>query len=163
MRRLLRSIAWITLGAAAGGCQRGLSDASGGMTDSAYVRALGALRRLYDDRMQSPVPAIPMPLGPNGTAPTLAQRRFRDSLQNARNDSVRVVDSLARLAVLTRLHVSEEALRAKARALALEPEKSQKVMEAVGAENLRLDSLARAAALKRPGDSAGTAAAKPAP
>ena len=135
------------------GCQRESADSGAVLSDSAYVHAMGALRRVYDDRAQHPAATIPMPLGPGGTAPTPTQVRHRDSSQHMRIDSVRTVDSIARRTVLARFHVTESRLRETARALAQQPEKSQRVMQAVGLESARLesarlDSLARAATLK---------------
>ena len=127
----------------AAGCQRD-GEATGGMADSAFVRVMGALRRVNDDRMMHPVAPVPMPLGPRGAAPTIQQSRTRDLLQRIRNDSVRSVDSLGRNAVVARFRVTPDQLREKARALALAPENSQRVMEAVAKENQRRDALARA-------------------
>ncbi|MBI2796470.1 MAG: hypothetical protein HYX65_07205 [Gemmatimonadetes bacterium] len=147
-RRLRRLTACLMLPALAAGCQREGSE-SGGMSDSTFVGVMGALRRVNDDRMLHPVPPHPMPRGPNGTAPTIEQSRTRDSLQQIRNDSVKVVDSTARAAVLARFKVTPDQLREKARALALTPQRSQRVMEAVARENQRLDSLARRKATPR--------------
>lgn len=127
----------------AAACQRD-GEATGGMGDSTFVLAMGALRRVNDDRMMHPVAPVPMPLGLKGGPPTIEQSRSRDTLQRIRNDSVKAVDSAGRATVLARFKVTPDQLREKARALALTPEHSQRVMEAVAKENQRLDSLARA-------------------
>ena len=142
MERAKRLLCSLMLPVLAAGCQRA-NTPDGSIGDSTFVHVMGALRRLNDDRMLHPVPPYPMPLGPNGSVPTVAQLRRRDSLQTIRNDSVRAADSAARVVVLERFKVTPDQLGEAARLLALTPQKSQRVMEAVARESIRLDSMAR--------------------
>ena len=127
---------------AATACQDGQA-AAGAIDDSTYVRAMGRLRRLHDDRLSNPLNPLPAPLSPGGGLPTPAQRHARDSAQRAREDSVRAVDSVARAGVLTALHVTPQQLMAPARSLAADPLHAQKITEHIGIMSQRLDSLQR--------------------
>ena len=112
---------------------------------STYVQVMGALRRVHDDRLSNPLVPLPLPLGPGGSAATPERRATRDSLQRLRVDSVQRVDSLARVAVLTRAHATPEQLMATGRALADDPQRAQRVTEQIGLLAQRLDSIARTA------------------
>lgn len=118
---------------------------SGGVDDSTYVRVMGSLRRLHDDRLNNQLYPLPQPIGPGGRAPTPAQLKQRDSTQTARLDSVTRLDSTARAALLARYKVSPEQLMTTARALSKDPLHSQRVSEAVNRRAISLDSAARAA------------------
>jgi streptogramin lyase len=121
---------------------------SGSVDDSTYVRVMGSLRRLHDERLSNPILPLPQPIGPQGRQPTPEQVARRDTLQKARYDSVARVDSAARAALLARERVTPDALMATARALSKDPQRSQKVNDAVSRRAIALDSAARAAKAK---------------
>lgn len=138
-----RAALWGALAASAA-CAGGVLSA-GTMDDSSYVHVMGELRRVHDDRISNLLIPLPQPLGAGGAAPTPAQKAARDSLQQLRADSVQRIDSLAREAVLKRAGVTPERLMATGRALADDPQRSQKVTEEIGLLAQRLDSIARMA------------------
>ncbi len=124
------------------------SGPSGGVNDSTYVRVMGSLRRLHDDRLNNQVNPLPQPIGPGGRPATPAQLKQRDSLQKARLDSVARSDSAARALLLAREKVTPDQLMATARALSSDPQRSQRVTDAVNRRSITLDSLARSARAK---------------
>lgn len=147
MPRPIRILApWLAAGIACAvlACQSE-SGPSGGVDDSTYVRVMGSLRRLQDDRLNHQLNPLPQPIGPGGSTATPAQLKQRDSAQTARMDSVVKLDSTARAALLARERVAPEQLMATARALAKDPLRSQKVSEAINRRAIALDSMAHAA------------------
>ena len=156
---LLLSLAVITAA-----CQRSGATSGGVLGDSTYVAAMAELQRIHDERVRTPMPPVPLPPGPNGSAPTAEGQRQRDNLVRHRADSIVGIDSVKRAVIFAQFKVSVAALEETARTLAGDPTRLLRVNDAIYRRVTALDAaanLTKAQGAKSAAGAASPATAKP--
>lgn len=123
-------------------CRQEGAPGAGVLSDSTYVAAMADLQRIHDERIRSPVPPMPLPTGPNASAATPAAQRRRDSVVQARADSIVVADSATRMAVFARYKVTVAELEETARVHATDPARVQRINDAIFRRVAALDNAA---------------------
>ena len=151
----------LSLAVIAAACQRSGATSGAVLGDSTYVAAMAELQRIHDERVRTPMPPVPLPSGPNGSAPTAAGQRERDSLVRHRADSIVGIDSVKRAVIFAQFKVSVAALEETARSLSGDPARLLRVNDAIYRRVAALDAAANLA--KTQGAKPAASAASPAP